>query len=410
MNAEDDELLADASARYVLDAACKREPYAFLARLRDEAPVHRSNAGIWLVSDFETASEVLRDDQRFGREAAARHTAEVMFGTGPAVEAWLAKIVSHDGPDHHRLRRLVQRAFTPAAVGAWEKTIEDLVRERLDELDTGSTAELVSSYCYPIPERVICTMLGVPHEDHALFEEWTEVINRRTVAGPGSDEQREAAAAAVNAFTAYAERLIADRRGDARDDLLTQLMQAEEEGDRLSTLEFTTVVFELIAGAHDTTANLIANAILMLLSDRNRFERLRADISQTAAFVEEVLRMRSPVQLSLTRMTTEDVELKGVKIPRGEIVAVALAAANRDGAVFEDAETFRPDRPHNRHLSFGHGVHFCLGAWLARLEVRLAIEGLVQRFPGLRLAVSVDDLDFRDSTMVIGPTTLPVTW
>lgn len=401
--------LAAASGRYLLDVTAKRNPYRLLEQLRRDDPVHETGAGTWIVSGYDLGLSVLRDT-RFSRAAATEREMTTMFDPSEATEVYWHKTVNREGVDHTRLRRLLTPAFSPGAVRGWRPFIERAVDEIFERFAPREQGDLTAELAYPIPEHVICTMLGVPTSDHQLFEDWTRVLNARPQAGAGDDERRRVATAALTEFVEYLRALIARRRTDQRDDLVTQLISLEEEGDRLNERELVAVMMEIINGGHDTTANMIVNGVFMLLLHPDQLDRVRQDPALVDTAVEEILRYRSPVQLSLNRVTTEDVEVGGVTIPEGATVVVSLAGANRDPGEFEDPERFDVGREDNRHLSFGNGSHFCLGVHLARSELQVTFERVVRRLHDLRLTVPVDELPWRTTTLVMAPARLPCSW
>jgi cytochrome P450 len=401
--------LAAASGKYLLDVTAKRNPYRLLDQLRRDDPVHESDAGTWIVSGYELGLAVLRDS-RFSRAAATERDVTTMFDPSEATDVYWHKTVNREGVDHTRLRRLLTPAFSPRAVRGWRPFIERAVDEIFDGFAPREEGDLVADLAYPIPEHIICTMLGVPASDHKLFEEWTRVLNARPQAGVSDDERRRVATAALTEFVEYLRALIARRRTDPRDDLVTQLISLEEEGDRLNERELVAVMMEIINGGHDTTANTIVNGVFMLLQHPDQLDRIKADPELVDTAVEEILRYRSSVQLSLTRVTTADVELAGVTVPQGATVVVSLAGANRDPNAFDDPERMNVGRDENRHLSFGNGAHFCLGAHLARSELQVTFDRLLRRLQDLRLTVPVDEVPWRTTTLVMAPAQLPCAW
>jgi cytochrome P450 len=404
-----DDALAHCAHCYLADDREKRSPYDLLRRLRDAGPLIRTTGGPWLVLGYDLAKSVLRDP-RFSRSRAAADTLPSFIDPGPAAEIWKTKMVSSDGETHRRLRLLVSKAFSPRAVERWRQVAEARANEILDEVTPRGSMDAVAEYAYPLPEHVICTLLGVPVDDRLLFERWTEAMQNRVVTGTGAAERRAAAADAILQFTDYLSGVVAVHEPDPDGDLLSQLAYAEEEGSRLSRQELVTVAMEVIVGGHDTTANLIANAIYELARRPELFAAARRRGFTADAFIEELLRARSPVQLSLTRVATESVELAGQTVEEGDVVMVSLASVNRDAVVFPDGDTFDPFRGGEKHMAFGHGPHFCLGSHLARLEGQVAIDALVQRLPTLRLTESEDALPWRQGSLVVAPARLPVTW
>jgi cytochrome P450 len=401
--------LAQQAGRYLLDDAIKRAPHEILTRLRDASPVVPTSAGPWLVVGHELGQAMLRDP-RFSRSLAARQTLESFLPPGPAADLWLSKVVSSDGESHRRLRGLLSRSFTPRAVDLWRPMMANMARELIDAVIAHGSMDVVAEFAYPLPEHVICALLGVPDDDHELFEAWTRKINNRVVAGPGSDDARRTAETAILEFAEHVGAVIRDRRQHLGNELLSQLIITEEEGSRLNDLELVALTIELINGGHDTTATLITNGALTLAENPALFAELKATPQLVATFVEELLRMRSPVQLSLARVATEDVELAGHRIRAGEVVLVSLASGSRDSAVFVDADEFDLARDPNQHLAFGSGAHFCLGANLARAEAQVAFAELTERLPSLELVQPAGALPWRQGSLTTAPSSLPVRW
>jgi cytochrome P450 len=401
--------LAAATGIYLTDVRAKREPYDLLARLREEDPVHLSAAGTWIISGYDLALSVLRDT-RFSRAAATEREIELLFEPSDAAEIYWHKTVNREGDDHSRLRRILAPAFSPRAVERWRPFIEKIVDKVFDELEPRHQCDIVTDLAYPIPEHVICTMLGVPPEHHNLFEQWTRVLTDRPAAGEGDDDRRRAHTAALTAFVDYLRGLVESRRDNLSDDLVSQLITLEEEGERLNDKELIAVMIEVITGGHDTTANSIVNGVFMLLRYPEQLERLVENCSLVSSAVEEILRHRTPVQLTLTRVTTEDVTIEGVTIPARSTVVVCLSGANREPERFADPDTFDIGREDHRHLTFGNGSHFCLGAHLARAELQVTFDRIATRLPGLHMTADVEALPWRTSALVTAPARLPVAW
>lgn len=397
------------AAGYLADDTVKRCPYDLLAKLRQTAPVVRSTGGPWLVLDYEAGQSVLRNPV-FSRSRAAADTLRSFIDPGPAADIWMSKMVSTDGERHRRLRGLVNKAFTPRAVGKWRPVVQAHADEILRAAQGRRHMEAVSEYAYPLPEHVICTLLGVPASDRALFEGWTAAIQNRVVTGRGAESARAAAAQAILGFAAYLTELVSAHEPNPEGDLLSQLASAEEEGSRLSQQELVSVAMELIIGGHDTTANLITIGVYELARRPGLFSSFARGEFSIAGLVEELMRARSPVQLSLSRVATQTVEVAGNVIEAGDVVLVSLAAANRDPSAFPSPETFDPSKPAPNHIGFGVGAHYCLGANLARLEAQVALAAVLERLAGLHLMIGEAELTWREGSLVIAPARLPVAW
>jgi cytochrome P450 PksS len=382
----------------------KANPYPFYARMRVEAPVFEMRLPLygraWLVTRYDDAATVLRDD-RFSKDTAARMPWLPRF-TRPLTRHML----SSDPPDHTRLRKLVSQAFTPRRIELLRGRIQDVCDELLSAVPAGGAFDLVRGYALPIPFTVIAELLGIPTPDRHRFHRMTQ--NSLAIGAPTGILDLPLALPYVWLLMRYFRKLFVERRVRPRDDLISALVQAEEAGDRLDEEELLGTALLLLFAGYETTVNLIASGALALLEhpeQRNRFVR---DPALGESAIEELLRFTSPVEISPPRVTREEVVLGSVTIPRGEFVGAVLGSANRDETQFPDPETLDIARDPNRHLAFGQGLHFCLGASLARLEGRIALGTLFRRFPGLRLAKPADSLRWRKTLPLRGLVELPV--
>jgi cytochrome P450 len=379
-------------------------PYALFHRLTRQAPVCQAGDRTWIVTRYAIGTAILRDTRRFSRAQAAHEHAHI---EGPAAEIFKAKLMSNDDPDHARLRRLVAATFSPAGIRRWEPRIAAIADDILDGLERQGSAEIVTQFGYPLPERVICELMGAPHSDHALFKAWAKELIEVPPGGDLADHRRRGTQA-LNEFAAYIRRLVAERKDNPGDDLVGRLIQAEDGGTRLAEHELIAITYELITAGHETTAKLIPNGLYLLLSNPDQLQLLRDDPSRIAGAVEEVLRYESSAHMTLPRRALVDVELGGVLIPRGDTVVVVVGACNRDPDVFPDPDRFDVTRNPNDHIAFGIGNHFCLGYSLARTEARIAYERLLARFPKLELLQ--DGIEYECTTMTRGPVVLRVGW
>ena len=386
----------------------KADPHPTYARLREEAPVHRARLGwrrhAWLLARYDDVNALLRDT-RFAKDP--RNARGDGGGAGPWMPGPLRPLAHNmldlDAPDHTRLRALVQKAFTPRMVDALRPSIQALVDGLVDRATAAGGMELVRDLALPLPLTVISDLLGVPQADRMRFHRLSTTI----LSGqPGIGALR--VVPAVLSLFRYLRPLFAARRAEPRDDLITALVQAEEAGDRLSEDELLGMVFLLLAAGHETTVNLIASGVLALLGNPGQLERLRADPSLIKPAVDELARFTSPVELATERYAREDLELCGVPVSRGEMVLGVIGSANRDPAHFHAPDALDVGRDPNRHLAFGVGAHYCLGAPLARLEAQIAIGTLLQRAPNLRLAVAADTIRWRKHAFLRGPAEVPL--
>jgi pimeloyl-[acyl-carrier protein] synthase len=374
------------------------DPYPTYHRLRAEDPVHRSPMGFWVLTRYDDVVGVLRDS-RLGKGAIGAQMA--------ARDVGLSMLVL-DPPDHTRLRGLVNKAFTPRVVEGLRPRIQQIVDDLLARVRGAHQIDLIADFAYPLPVTVICEMLGVPGEDRESFKAWGLDIARSLDAillPPDSDLARRGASAR-GTLAEYFRQLIAERRSSPRSDLLSSLIATEEAGDTLSENELLATCILLLIAGHETTVNLIGNGTLALLRHPAELRRLRDDPSLIHSAVEELLRYDGPVQ-RMTRIPNEDVTIADKTIRRGEMVMTFVGAADRDPAHFPDPDRLDLTRQDNRHIAFGWGIHFCLGAPLARVEGQIAINTLVQRLPTLALAT--DTPEFRPSVTLRGLKSLPVT-
>src|SRR4051794_2608630 len=384
------------------------DPYPLLRRLREAEPVARAEDNLWVLSRFDDCRTVLRDP-RFSSDArrASDYADEVeRSNRGPALAAAAAALMVYtDPPDHTRLRALVQKAFTPRRIESFRPRVRAIVDELL--ATANRAMDVVGELAYPLPFTVIAEMLGTPPAERDRFRGWSRAL--ALVLEPVlTDEMRARVEAGAVAISGYIRPQIDDRRAHPRDDLLTALVQAEEEGDRLNDGELGANVVQLLIAGHETTQNLIANGLWALLRHPEQLERLRAQPELVAGAVEELLRFDPPVQFA-ARVALEDVDLDGHTIPAGARVMVLIGAANRDPERFERPDELDVTRADRGHLAFGMGPHFCLGNALARLEGEVALGALVA-LPGLRLAEDARRPRYRDTAMLRGLTELRVRW
>ena len=387
-----------------MDPEFLADPYPTYHRLRAEDPVHQSPLGFWVLTRYDDVSAVLRDP-RFIKEplaalVAARFGAEVPRGVG-------LSMLDRDPPDHTRLRGLVSKAFTPRVVDGLRSRIQQIVDELITRVQAAGSMDVIEEFAYPIPVNVICEMLGVPLADHERFKGWSLDIARGldSIWLPPDSEVPRRSAASRHAINDYFRGLIAQRRASPRGDLLSALIAAEEAGDKLNEEELlATCILILIAG-HETTVNLIGNGVLALLRNPGELKRLRETPGLIMTVVEELLRYDGPVQRT-ARVASAPATIGGRTIAKGEMVMPFIGAADRDPSQFPDPDRLDLTRADNRHIAFGWGIHFCLGAPLARVEGQIAIDALVRRLP--RLELMTDEPEYRQSLTLRGLKTLPI--
>lgn len=375
----------------------KRNPQVFYAQLRSDEPLYYvEGLNAWLTTTYEDALFVLKDP-RFTKDRR-KLLSEQQGEHSDLMESIFRNMLTVDPPDHTRLRRLVSQAFTPRMIEQLRPRIQQITDELLDKVQPQGSMDLIADFAYPLPITVISEMLGIPATDRTSFRTWTRAIMN----------MQEEARSAMEAFLHYIQSLLAEKRAHPGNDLTSGLVQVQENGDQLSENELISMIFLLIIAGHETTVNLIGNGTLALLQHPDQLHLLRSDPSLLPTAVEELLRYTSPVSISDERWANEDILLHGKLIRKGELVHAALIAANADEQQFSDPTVLDITRRENQHLAFGKGLHFCLGAPLARLEGQLAFGTLLRRLPDLHLAVDPAQLTWLNNTMLRGLTSLPV--
>jgi hypothetical protein len=395
------------------DPEFRRDPYPVYKELRQRAPVLRTPFGMVVASRYAECASLTHDprfssDQRNSAQYKLFVEQQRAAGTPVDESEFSPSFLFLDAPDHTRLRGLVSKAFTARRIENLRPRIQEFVDELIDAHQPRGSMEVIEDLAFLLPVTIISEMLGVPSEDADTFKAWSRELARsldpEIAVPPEVIERRQKAS---ESFRDYFQTLIAKRRGDPQDDLLSALIAAEDGGDKLTELELlSTCVLILIAG-HETTVNLIGNGVLQLLRHPVQLERLRSDPSLVKPMVEEVLRFDPPVQFN-GRIALEDTDVAGETIHAGEMVITLIGSANRDPGHFPDADTFDIARAPNAHIAFSTGPHFCLGAALARLEGQIALQTLVDRVPNLRLAT--DAIEYKENIVLRGLAALPVTF
>jgi cytochrome P450 len=386
------------------------DPHPIYSQLRALRPVHRSRAlDCWLLTCHADIVSCLRD-ARFssvGRAASVLDRIDEPCAKErlkPLYDHFSVGLIHSDPPAHTRIRSLINKAFTPRRVDELRPRLQELVDELVDRVENLGGMDVIADLAFPLPVTVISEALGLPIDDRARFKLWCDTING-ILAARHTLQSALVTQESVLALRAFVSDLIAIRRREPQDDLLSHLIQAQTEGDHLSEVELIQTTATMLIAAHETTTNLIANGILALLENPSELERLRCDHNLFDIAIEEFLRYESPLN-HFTRITTEDVELRGEHIRTGDLVTFSILAANRDPGQFDHPNQLDVGRKNNRHIAFGFGPHFCLGASLARLEGRIAIETLLRRFPNLRLATS--EIEWRHDRVLRATKALPV--
>lgn len=426
-------MLEPAVLRFLVSPKARADPYPLYARVRSEDPVHHSLLGVTIVTRYDDVMDVFRhpamssDDSnvdisfragRHGRGILAEVPGRALFqlerrryrkaGATAVLPGMLARfLILMDPPDHRRLRGLASRAFTPKVAEAARPMIEKTALELLDQMEAHGGADLLADYFYQLPTRVICELLGVPPDDVGPFHEWVRQIVRVldvNERGAGNINEIEEAAVLLDR---YFRALIARRREQPADDLLSELVKARDDGDRLSEEELVAFAVLLFAAGHETTSNLMGNGLWHLFQHREQLERFRAEPDLRLNAVDELLRFDSPIQLT-QRIPLRDVEIGGVRIAARRSIVNLMGAANHDPARFADPETLDIGREDCQPVSFGFGIHHCLGAALARVEAEVGLGLLLDRFPALRLVDS--EPTWRKTIVFRGLEALPARW
>jgi cytochrome P450 len=392
----------------------KADPFPTYALMREQEPIcyHPGITGegkIWFITRYEDVQAVLRDHRRFVKNWRNTRTPEELAQLQP--ESELDRLLSRhmlnsDGGDHARQRALVNKAFSSRMIAAQQGRVQAIADELIDGVERRGSMDLIDEYAFPLPIVVIAEMLGIPSKDRDRFRLWSNAF----VTPHLTEEEWQAAAVLLREFVGYLRLLLEERRLAPKDDLITALLQAEEAGDKLSEEELFSMIILLITAGHETTVNLIGNAMLALLQHPQQMAQLKGNPALIGPAIEEFLRYDGPVDRATTRFAAEDIDFRGHLIERGQAVIPVLGSANRDERIFAEADTLDITRQNNKHLGFGFGVHYCVGAPLARMEGSIAVNTLLQRLPNLRLAVPVEDLAWTTIPLFHGMRHMPVMW
>ena len=399
----------------ITSAGFKADPFTFYARLRADAPVFavglrlgRKVQRAWLVTRYDDVSSLLKNDAEFVKNPRNAMTPAQLRNSPTAnlpgpFKVLQQGLLSIDGADHSRLKALVHKAFTPRTIQNMRIDTETVTNNALDAATARGEIDLIHDFALPIPLTIIGRILGVPEQDHGRFSTWTRALVSLGERNPLF------VVPTILTFMGYMRGLIKKRRRSPREDLISALVVAQEDKDALSDDEILAMIFLLLSAGHETTVNLIGSGALALLQHPDQLALLRSKPELIAPAIEELVRYVAPVEQGTERYAVRDTEIAGVKIPKGEMVIGVLASANRDANQFQNPDALDIERTDNRHLGFGLGIHYCLGAPLARLEAQIALNTLVQRAPKLKLAVPAKALRWRKSFIVRGLERLPVT-
>jgi cytochrome P450 len=396
----------------LLTQETKRNPLVFYAHLRAQEPIAYIDDFLgmgkaWIVTNYDDTIALLKDPRftKDKRKVLAPGDEQNDIPENPFL-VLMQNMLTVDPPDHTRLRGLVSKAFTPRMIEQLRPRIQQITDELLDAVQERGEMDIINDFAYPLPITVISEMLGIPVTDRQQFRAWTQMM-----VNTGEKPIREAEmATAIGDFLHYIKTLLDDKRAHPGSDLTSNLVRVEENGDTLSENELIAMIFLLIVAGHETTVNLIGNGTLALLEHPDQMQLLQHDPSLISTAIEELLRYTAPVNLSDERWATEDILIHGKVIHKGEMVYASLIGANTDPKQFHDPEMLDITRKENQHLAFGKGIHYCLGAPLARLEGQIALGTLLQRLPDLHMAGDPELLTWNNNFMLRGLRSLPVTF
>jgi cytochrome P450 len=398
------DLVAQADS-FLVDYEARAQPWEFFRQLRETAPLLRTTSGTWLVARYADCQSVLKDDRFSRREAAVRTSA---LPEGDTADQYTTRLVCLDGTSHRRLRRIVNGPFLPRRVATWAPRIDSMARDVLAQRSAPRKTDFLAQYAYPLPIRVLCELLGVPHEDHERMGTWMSVLLEHINETASEAFTRQKAAAMVG-LSEYLRDLVARRRPEApRDDLLSAMLAAEAEGDRLSERELIGILAELLHAGFESTANTMADGLHCLLEHPDQQQLLAGNPELAPQAVDEMLRFASPVLHSLPRVALEDVTLPSGTIPQGDMVLALIASAARDPEFADRPDEFDITRTDNPHIAFGVGEHYCLGANLARAE---AVSTFTLLAHEMLATMRIDGpVAWKDHHIVRGLEALPIAW
>lgn len=404
----------------LFDPTHNADPYPTYAKLRLEVPVYQTKSQdgrtLWVVTRYQDVQTVLKD-ARFVKDIRSASTPEQNAALNARLQALAFRVLSQnmlsaDPPSHTRLRGLISKAFTPRRTEQLRPRIEQLTDELLDAMEGKTELDLINDFAFPLPIRVISEMLGIPEADRDNFRLWSNML----IDGSGPDSPETNRQKSASNFLQYLTQLVAERRvrpsnnSSSSDDkdLITALIEAEEQGDKLDEEQLIAMIWLLIIAGHETTVNLIGNGMLALFQHPDQLEMLKNNPELIKPAIEELLRYNGPVETSTSRFAGEDLVLDGQPISKGDAVLAVIAGADRDPEQFADPNNLDITRANNPHVAFGYGIHYCIGAPLARLEGQIAFRKLLERKPTIHLAVPVQELRWRPNLILRGLQTLPV--
>ncbi|MDA1904257.1 cytochrome P450 [Bacillus cereus] len=392
-------------------AQFKEDAYEIYKESRKKQPILFVNqveiGKEWLITRYEDALPLLKDNRlkKDWTNVFSQDTKNMYLSVDNS-DHLTTHMLNSDPPNHSRLRSLVQKAFTPKMIAQLDGRIQRIADDLISDIERKGTLNLVDDYSFPLPIIVISEMLGIPKEDQAKFRIWSHAV----IASPETPEEIKETEKQLSEFITYLQYLVDMKRKGPKEDLVSALILAESEGHKLSARELYSMIMLLIVAGHETTVNLITNTILALLENPNQLQLLKDNPKLIDSAIEEGLRYYSPVEVTTARWAAEPFQIHHQTIQKGDMVIIALASANRDETVFENPEIFDITRENNRHIAFGHGSHFCLGAPLARLEAKIAITTLFNRMPKLQIKGNREDIKWQGNYLMRSLEELPLTF
>ncbi|MDY0849340.1 cytochrome P450 [Bacillus thuringiensis] len=392
-------------------AQFKEDAYEIYKESRKKQPILFVNqveiGKEWLITRYEDALPLLKDN-RLKKDWTNVFSQDIknMYLSVDNSDHLTTHMLNSDPPNHSRLRSLVQKAFTPKMIAQLDGRIQRIADDLISDIERKGTLKLVDDYSFPLPIIVISEMLGIPKEDQAKFRIWSHAV----IASPETPEEIKETEKQLSEFITYLQYLVDIKRKEPKEDLVSALILAESEGHKLSARELYSMIMLLIVAGHETTVNLITNTVLALLENPNQLQLLKDNPKLIDSAIEEGLRYYSPVEVTTARWAAEPFQIHDRTIEKGDMVVSALASANRDETVFENPEVFDITRENNRHIAFGHGSHFCLGAPLARLEAKIAITTLFNRMPELQIKGNREEIKWQGNYLIRSLEELPLTF
>ncbi|MFB5551537.1 cytochrome P450 [Bacillus cereus] len=392
-------------------AQFKEDAYEIYKESRKKQPILFVNqveiGKEWLITRYEDALPLLKDN-RLKKDWTNVFSQDIknMYLSVDNSDHLTTHMLNSDPPNHSRLRSLVQKAFTPKMIAQLDGRIERIADDLISDIERKGTLNLVDDYSFLLPIIVISEMLGIPKEDQAKFRIWSHAV----IASPETPEEIKETEKQLSEFITYLQYLVDIKRKEPKEDLVSALILAESEGHKLSARELYSMIMLLIVAGHETTVNLITNTVLALLENPNQLQLLKDNPKLIDSAIEEGLRYYSPVEVTTARWAAEPFQIHDRTIEKGDMVVIALASANRDETVFENPEVFDITRENNRHIAFGHGSHFCLGAPLARLEAKIAITNLFNRMPELKIKGNREEIKWKGNYLMRSLEELPLTF